>query len=96
MSDSSLPFSRCTRCPVWKTRVLVSRALSSLTTPSNLPLLLTELYDRLNMADQNCLHGSLLTLRLLLTEKKELLCATGERTGCMLGTHLEKSYVASM
>ncbi len=76
--------------------MLVSRALSSLTTPSNLPLLLTELYDRLNLADQNCLHGSLLTLRLLLTEKTELLCAIGERAGWMLDTHLEKSYIASM
>ena len=77
--------------------MLVSRTIASFTTSSNLPNILKELYDCVSLCDQNCLHGSLLTVSLLLKERKELLCSS-EKSGVLcwlVEAHLKNSYIAS-
>ncbi len=75
----------------------MSRTIASFTTSSNLAHLLTELYDRMSLCDQNCLHGCLLAVSLLLSEKRELLCSSGEGAvlDWLLRAHLGNSHIAS-
>ena len=65
--------SRCGSCAVWKTRVLISRAVVPLITPHNAKTVLDSVLRKLNTCSQNSLHTALLILHRLVVEGSDLL-----------------------
>ena len=95
----------CTCCPVWKTRVLAARTITSMVTEQNAPSLLGELYDKMDLTNQNSLHGLLLIVEMIVSgDKSRLLwkssCSPSEDGDCplsayLLTLHLKKKHLAS-
>ena len=95
----------CTACPVWKTRILAARTITSMVTEQNALSLLGELYDRMELTNQNSLHGLLLVIEMVVSEKSKLLlkyCCHGdpEVGSCLLlslllSLHLNNRYIVS-
>jgi hypothetical protein len=80
---SFLPlFLRCSSCGVWKTRVLISRAVVPLVTINNTERVLHNLLRMMTTEDQNSLHTTLLILQRLVQERRDLLnCCTQKSLG---------------
>lgn len=88
---------------MWKTRELVSHALSLLLTEQDCAEVLKEVYERMTLADQNSLHGLLSAVRRTLRDRGRLLLAVVEdETGgrrpishLLLTLHLQKWWIGS-
>ena len=79
---SILRLVRCSSCGVWKTRVLISRAVVPLVTINNMKRVLHNLLRMMTTEDQNSLHTTLLILQRLVQERRDLLnCCTQKSLG---------------
>ena len=73
---------RCSSCGVWKTRVLISRAVVPLVTINNMERVLLDLLRMMTTEDQNSLHTTLLILQRLVQERRNLPnCCTQKSPG---------------
>lgn len=95
-------YCSCTCCSVWKTRVLVAHTITSMITEQNAHNLLGNLYSRMDLTNQNGLHGLLLVVEMVVRDRPKLLkcvcCAEGEEStllSFLLAQHLEKKTLSS-
>lgn len=58
---------------MWKTRVLVAHTVTSMITEQNALSLLGNLYDRMDLTNQNGLHGLLLIIEMVVRDRSKLL-----------------------
>ena len=82
-----LYFFRCSSCAVWKTRVLISRAVVPLIDPHNIQTTLNSVLESMTVNDQNSLHTALLIVKRLVQEKSELMKLSSE-SGKLIGEEL--------
>lgn len=88
---------------MWKTRELVSRALSLMPTEQDGVEVMREIYERMTSADQNTLHGLLSVVSRILKDRKKLVgCVVedeeyGRRalSHLLLRLHLKKWWIGS-
>ncbi len=92
----------CTCCSVWKTRVLVAHTITSMITEQNAHCLLGDLYRRMDVTNQNGLHGLLLVVEMVVRDRPKLLkcicCMEGEECSLvsyLLAQHLCKKELSS-
>ena len=68
---------------MWKIRVLVAHTITSMITEQNAHSLLGDLYSRMDVTNQNGLHGLLLVVEMVVRDRPKLLkcsacCVEGE------------------
>ena len=87
---------------MWKTRVLIAHSITSMITEQNALNLLEDLYERMDLTNQNSLHCLLLVVEMIVRDRSVLLLrcsSTGEEeiplSFTLLTFHLHKRLYAS-
>ena len=88
---------------MWKTRELVSRALSLMLTEQDCVEVVREIYARVSLSDQNTLHGLLCIVSRILKDREKLVGCVVEveeygrkpLSHILLRLHLQKWWIGS-